>query len=199
MIKLQNVIIMRISDFRRFFNLREFWNKRDEFFKQFEFINCEGKSEREYSLFVDNEKEKLLLAQFCNWICEPNKELCSVKMDQQELKIDDSKGGVQSCPLGLLQPYIDNAKKQNRLTNKQIIGLTLLYLLLDADKNCSNIKVEYRIFSANIIRKTKCSPLFKRSDISYKTKRPPKNNFPKYSRGSKKSTGKFCFSQCFFL
>lgn len=51
----------------------------------------------------------------------------------------------------------------------------------------------------NIIRKTKCSPLFKRSDISYKTKRPPKNNFPKYSRGSKKSTGKFCFSQCFFL
>lgn len=25
-----------------------------------------------------------------------------------------------------------------------------------------------------IIRKTKCSPLFKRSDISYKTKRPPK-------------------------
>lgn len=51
----------------------------------------------------------------------------------------------------------------------------------------------------DIIRKTKCSPLFKRSDISYKTKRPPKNNFPKYSRGSKKSTGKFCFSQCFFL
>ena len=50
-----------------------------------------------------------------------------------------------------------------------------------------------------IIRKTKCSPLFKRSDISYKTKRPPKNNFPKYSRGSKKNTGKFCFSQCFFL
>lgn len=27
---------------------------------------------------------------------------------------------------------------------------------------------------AFIIRKTKCSPLFKRSDISYKTKRPPK-------------------------
>lgn len=52
---------------------------------------------------------------------------------------------------------------------------------------------------SHIIRKTKCSPLFKRSDISYKTKRPPKNNFPKYSRGSKKSTGKFCFSQCFFL
>ncbi len=53
--------------------------------------------------------------------------------------------------------------------------------------------------TVHIIRKTKCSPLFKRSDISYKTKRPPKNNFPKYSRGSKKSTGKFCFSQCFFL
>lgn len=55
------------------------------------------------------------------------------------------------------------------------------------------------ITDLDIIRKTKCSPLFKRSDISYKTKRPPKNNFPKYSRGSKKSTGKFCFSQCFFL
>lgn len=149
MIKLQDVIIMRISDFRRFFDLREFWNQRDEFFKQFEFINCDERSEREYSLFVDNEKERLLLTQFCNWICEPNKELCSVKMDQQELKIDDSKGGIQSCPLGLLQPYIEDAKRQNKLTNKQIIGLTLLYLLLGADKSCSNIKVEYQIFSAN--------------------------------------------------
>lgn len=149
MIKLQNVIIMRITDFRRFFDLREFWNQRDEFFKQFEFINCWGKTERDYSLFVDNEKEKLLLAQFCNWICEPGKELCSVKLDRRELKIDDLKGGVQSCPLGLLQPYIENAKKQNKLTNKQIIGLTLLYLLLGADRNCSNIKVEYQIYSAN--------------------------------------------------
>lgn len=68
--------------------------------------------------------------------------------------------------------------------------------------NCGfgQIAINYSKRFANfIIRKTKCSPLFKRSDISYKTKRPPKNNFPKYSRGSKKSTGKFCFSQCFFL
>lgn len=66
-----------------------------------------------------------------------------------------------------------------------------LMLRMDVDANTSKLEL--------IIRKTKCSPLFKRSDISYKTKRPPKNNFPKYSRGSKKSTGKFCFSQCFFL
>lgn len=71
----------------------------------------------------------------------------------------------------------------------------------------TKVKTDYILFLNDdmyvlpfcIIRKTKCSPLFKRSDISYKTKRPPKNNFPKYSRGSKKSTGKFCFSQCFFL
>lgn len=65
---------------------------------------------------------------------------------------------------------------------------------------CHDGNTGWRILQEEpIIRKTKCSPLFKRSDISYKTKRPPKNNFPKYSRGSKKSTGKFCFSQCFFL
>lgn len=72
-------------------------------------------------------------------------------------------------------------------------------VITDIDGNFAlNVKPGATIV-VSIIRKTKCSPLFKRSDISYKTKRPPKNNFPKYSRGSKKSTGKFCFSQCFFL
>lgn len=51
----------------------------------------------------------------------------------------------------------------------------------------------------DIIRKTKCSPLFKRSDIPRKTKRPPKNNFPQHSKDSKKAPENFVFSDAFFF
>lgn len=49
-----------------------------------------------------------------------------------------------------------------------------------------------------IIRKTKCSPLFKRSDISCKTKRPLKNNFPECSKYNKKKHRKFLFLPILF-
>lgn len=70
-----------------------------------------------------------------------------------------------------------------------------LICVLTGNKKKANAKE----LMLHIIRKTKCSPLFKRSDISCKTKRPPKNNFPQHSKDSKKSIGKFCFSRCFFL
>jgi hypothetical protein len=48
-----------------------------------------------------------------------------------------------------LQDEIEKTKKQNQLTNKTIIGYTLLYLLLGADKDKSNIVVEYGDCSNN--------------------------------------------------
>ena len=51
----------------------------------------------------------------------------------------------------------------------------------------------------SIIRKTKCSQLFKRSDISCKTKRPPKNNFPQHSKDSKKASENFVSPDAFFF
>lgn len=69
------------------------------------------------------------------------------------------------------------------------------------------IKTHYFIVAVNqqsqivgfIIRKTKCSPLFKRSDISCKTKRPPKNNFPQHSKDSKKASENFVSPDAFFF
>lgn len=99
---------------------------------------------------------------------------------------NDNAAGTRQSPLQTLEQAIKQAREWRRLQSPETTGGI-------------NILLEEGIYPQYIIRKTKCSPLFKRSDISYKTKRPPKNNFPKYSRGSKKSTGKFCFSQCFFL
>lgn len=55
------------------------------------------------------------------------------------------------------------------------------------------------MYVVNIIRKTKCSQLFKRSDISYKTKRSLKNYFPERLKDNKKSIGNFYSLRCFFL
>lgn len=107
-------------------------------------------------------------------------------------------GLILACGLGLSSC---NDSFLDRNPKDQLSDASFWKNAEDAQKFATGIYL-YLIEPENhtiIIRKTKCSPLFKRSDISYKTKRPPKNNFPKYSRGSKKSTGKFCFSQCFFL
>lgn len=50
-----------------------------------------------------------------------------------------------------------------------------------------------------IIRKTKCSGPFERSDISCKTKRPLKNHFPERLKRNKKSTEFFYISSAFLF
>ena len=103
---------------------------------------------------------------------------------------------IPDLPIRILRSYktLIGSSVHYDLKNPEVADFIHINAYRTADE-----KIHFTQPDPCIIRKTKCSPLFKRSDISYKTKRPPKNNFPKYSRGSKKSTGKFCFSQCFFL
>lgn len=51
----------------------------------------------------------------------------------------------------------------------------------------------------SIIRKTKCSGLFERSDISRKTKRPLKNHFPERLKRHKKALEIFIFPVLFYF
>lgn len=153
MVTLQGVIILRISDFRRFFNWREFWLKKDEFMSLFKkeidrrhVPNTEKKLEY---YFVDNEKEFHLLEKLYQWLKEPDKELeCRLELNinQSGLRIGTSHGLGDSFTysLGRLKEKIENTKE---ITKKTIIGYTLMYLLLKADEKNSDIDIDYNNYS----------------------------------------------------
>lgn len=147
MITLQEVIILRISDFRRFFNLGEFWSKKDEFLTLFKQeiarrVETPTKPQEEY-FFVDNREEFYLLKKIYEWQMNPSQELFKVNLGSSEVKIETNEGDVIVYPLGRIAEHIENTKKQNRLTNKTILGITLLYLLLNANEHDSDISIEY--------------------------------------------------------
>ena len=142
MIKLQGVIILRISDFRRYFSFHEFWQKKDDFLKLFQQEFYQSCEEIQPYLFSDTQEEAILVYKLSQWLENPKKELCNLKLYNDSLKVEDTIGNVHSYNLGKLSSYIEEAKRNN-LTNKMIVGLTLLYLLLDANKESSNIKIEY--------------------------------------------------------
>lgn len=139
MFKLQGVIILRISDFRRFFDWDEFWAKKDDFIKFFS-------KEANKKFFADNHKELLLLQRFYMWLLNPSKELPNIKLnvDKGELQIGDYTSDTpQVYPLGKrLQEEIKKVKKLNLMTDKTLTGYTLLYLLLGANVN-TDIKINY--------------------------------------------------------
>lgn len=154
MIKLKGVIILRISDFRRFFDLGEFFFKKEDFislFKQeiYRRVESPTKPLEEY-FFVNDAKEFLLLQKTYDWLINPSKELLKVKMDKTEVKIEANDGNLFVYPLGRLKDYIEDVRKQNQLTNKEILGLTLLYLLLNANESNSDINIIYDNALGNI-------------------------------------------------
>lgn len=147
MITLQNVIILRISDFQRFFDWGEFWAKKEDFISLFRGeinrrVESQTKPQEEY-YFVDNDAEFYLMQRLYEWLINPNKELQRIKLDSTELKIETNIGDTLVYPLGRLQSEIENIKKQNQLTNKTIIGYTLLYLLLGANEHNSSIVIDF--------------------------------------------------------
>ena len=142
MITLQGVIILRVTDFRRFFDWEEFWIKKDSFIALW-------RNESYRKFFVNNEKEYYLVLRFYEWLLNPNKELQKIKLESTELKIENCTGDTLVYPLGRLQDEIEKTKKQNQLTNKTIIGYTLLYLLLGANDRKSDIIIEYGDYSTN--------------------------------------------------
>lgn len=136
MITLQGVIILRVTDFRRFFDWEEFWIKKDSFIALW-------RNESYRKFFVNNEKEYYLVLRFYEWLLNPNKELQKIKLESTELKIENCTGDTLVYPLGRLQDEIEKTKKQNQLTNKTIIGYTLLYLLLGANDRKSQLKINF--------------------------------------------------------
>lgn len=132
--KLQGVNILRITDFRRFFELAEFWMHREEFTTLANSFLA--------SLFCDNEEEQCLFDAVRNW-CAGHTVMAELK--EQELILQD---GIKDCKhffLGRLAPAI--ATERNQLGPKDLIGLTALYLLLGADKKGSDIPLQYSMLA----------------------------------------------------
>lgn len=147
MITLQGVVILRISDFRRFFDWGEFWAKKEDFISLFRSeinrrVESQTKPQEEY-YFVDNDSEFYLMQRLYEWLVNPNKELQRIKLDSTELKIETNTGDTIVYPLGRLQTEIENIKKQNKLTNKTIIGYTLLYLFLGGNERNSRTRIDF--------------------------------------------------------
>lgn len=147
MVTLQGVIILRISDFRRFFDWGEFWSKKEEFISLFRGeinrrVESQTKPQEEY-YFVDNEAEFYLMQRLYLWLVYPNKELQRIKLEPTELKIESNDGTVLQYPLGRLQDEIGKINELNQLTNRTIVGYVLLYLLLGANERNSQIQIDF--------------------------------------------------------
>lgn len=125
----------------------EFWAKKEDFISLFrsEFnrrVESQTKPQEEY-YFVDNDSEFYLMQRLYEWLVNPNKELQRIKLDSTELKIETNIGDTLVYPLGRLQSEIENIKKQNKLTNKTIIGYTLLYLFLGGNERNSRTMIDF--------------------------------------------------------
>lgn len=135
--KLQGVIILRVTDLRRFFDLTEFWQQRDDFVEMIK--------QGWLNVFCDTEEECELCLLVRDWI------LFHRTNDGSELPAEINKstlsltnGGNKTYPLGQLEKFVEKIK--GKLPHKDLIGLVCLYLLLDADKVDSDIKPEMGIF-----------------------------------------------------
>lgn len=140
MTTLQGVIILRVSDLRRFFDFDEFMSKKNEFIKIFQNEASRKKEWKPY--FVDNSEDALLLKSLCLWLEDPALELMNVRLGDTIFEIKGIDNDVHTYPLGRLVPYIKDARQ--RMTNKDVVGLTLLYLLLHANQSDSDVNVVYR-------------------------------------------------------
>lgn len=140
MTTLQGVIILRVSDLRRFFDFDEFMSKKDEFIKIFRSEINRKKEWKPY--FVDNSEDALLLKNLCLWLENPTLELVNVKLGDATFEIKGIEGDIHTYPLGRLVPCVKDARQ--RMINKDVVGLTLLYLLLHANQSDSDVNVVYR-------------------------------------------------------
>lgn len=130
--KLQGVIILRIADFQRFFDLDEFLVKKKEFF---ELMSQYGSRP-----FCNTPQERDLCGVVRNWI---NGDSFTADIRDSQFIINGA-NGRSSFPLGVLKAQVE--KYRDKLGFKDIHGLTALYLLAGAnDKTCSFIP-DYGIF-----------------------------------------------------
>ncbi len=129
--KLQGVIILRISDFQRFFDLDEFLVKKNEFL---ELLARYGTR-----LFCNTLQERDLCGIVRNWL---NGVPISAEISAGKLIVHGVNG--RNCyPLGVLQEQID--KYSGKLGFKDLYGLTAVYLLAGVNKADCPFKPDYGI------------------------------------------------------
>lgn len=130
MLTINNVIILRNSDLKRFFDIEEFWIQRQEF--------IDTVKSRTIDLFFDSDKEKECFTLFCLWSSQKGTVQAEFKGETLYARVDNRD---RVYALGRLTQPINSASKQ--LSMKDRIGMTLMYLMLGADETNSSIDISY--------------------------------------------------------
>lgn len=134
--ELQGIKILRISDLRRFFELDEFWRKRDEFIKM---VGDPSKT-----FFFDNGNERDIYCLLREWMTKES-EIPSIFQGDNTLIV---KLATKDTSFSLGRMASEVSKYRRNIKNKDLIGLTLLYKLLGADREDSDIPLQYDFFTA---------------------------------------------------
>ena len=133
---LQGVIILRISDLIRFFDLAEFWQFKEGF--------CKLLKSDEHGCFFDTKEQKYLANEVMEWL-QDREPRVTVNNDCLVISVD---GNDCRLPLGRLAAPARDCWNKHSLTEKQLKGVTALYLMLGADKTDSDIPIQYDFFSS---------------------------------------------------
>ena len=136
--KLQGVIILRITDLIRFFDLNEFWQHRDAFLR---LLADPTRS----PLFFDTDRQRMLYGRIVAFWLNGKLRPMGMSLDSARLTLYDNNFPT-AIPLGQLTRHIGNAA--TLLSKTDLIGLTALYLMLGADDPASEITPDYEGFAA---------------------------------------------------
>ena len=141
--KLQGVIILRVTDLQRFFDLTEFWEQRNDFVEMIK--------QGWLNVFCDTEDERELCLAIRRWILG-HREDCFHSSIEEEIKNNilyfRDFTNESSFPLGKLEKFVE--QYNGVISVKDLIGLVSLYLLLGADKTDCTIEPEISIFQDKI-------------------------------------------------
>ena len=136
--KLQGVIILRITDLVRFFDLNEFWQQRDAFLR---LLADPVRS----PLFFDTDRQRMLAGRIVAFWLDGKLRPLGVTVDAARLTLYND-GSSSAIPLGRLAPHVKKAA--TLLSKTDLIGLTALYLMLGAGNTASEITPDYEGFAA---------------------------------------------------
>lgn len=152
--KMNGVIIMRISDFKRFFDFQEFWSHKEEFINLF---NQEGYLD----FFCNTEEEKILCKCILDWLKDKN----SFENVNNLRRIINNREREIS--------RIKDILKAHNLSNSTIRGLISLFLLLSDTLKVDEIEKWLEILCGNSIENDNY-PLYanKEFESSYDIKFP---------------------------
>lgn len=142
--KLQGVIILRISDMKRFFELSDFLNHKSEFI---EYVD------NKKDVFFDNEDQKILYEEVKKWLngnelmeekakIAYNDDFSKILSYEKKAKKPKEVKEDNDFDLGRLKGEISKYEEHRG----KLTGLTYLYLMLDAQKPDSKINLQYDLY-----------------------------------------------------